>query len=215
LTDVLYNLLSTPRSGQYQLVLADGSRVWLNNVSSLRFPTTFTGKERVVELSGEAYFEVAKDAARPFIVKIGKESVEVLGTSFNIMAYPEEGGTQTTLVNGAVRVKTSGNTVELQRDEQARVNANGGLTVLRHVNAEDIASWRNGFFYFGRASFEAIMRQLARWYNIEVVYEGKVPQMEFGGKIDRELSLDELLKYLDKNQLHFRLEGRRLVVLSR
>jgi len=213
--EIAYNILTTPRSGQYQLALADGSRVWLNNVSSLRFPTAFRGKERVVELSGEGYFEIANNPGKPFIVKVGSESVEVLGTSFNIMAYPEEGGTQTTLLAGAVRVKAGFNTVQLKPDEQARVNASGSLSVLENVPADDIVSWKNGFFYFGRASFAAVMRQLSRWYNVEVVYEGKVPDLEFGGKIDRGLSLDELLKYLDKNQIRFRLDGRKLIVLSK
>jgi transmembrane sensor len=211
---VAYNTLTTPRSGQYQLTLADGSRVWLNNISSLHFPTAFVGKERIVELSGEGYFEVANVPSKPFIVKVGGESVEVLGTNFNIMAYSEEGGTQTTLLTGAVRVRLGNNSVQLKPDEQARVNANGSLSISRDVNAEDVVSWKNGFFYFGRASFAAVMRQISRWYNIDVVYEGKVPELEFGGKIDRSLTLEELLQYLDKSQVHFRLEGRKLIVLA-
>lgn len=212
---VAYNTLTTPRSGQYQVTLTDGSRVWLNNVSSLRFPTAFQGKERMVELEGgEAYFEIANDPSKPFLVKVKNETVEVLGTSFNIMAYPEESGIQTTLLTGAVKVKTGRSAVQLKPDQMAQANPSGQLHVLEGVVGEDIISWKNGFFYFGRASFSAVMRQLARWYNIDVVYEGKVPSMEFVGKIDRGLTLDELLKYLDKNQVHFRLEGRKLIVLS-
>jgi ferric-dicitrate binding protein FerR (iron transport regulator) len=210
---VAYNVLATPRSGQYQLTLADGSHVWLNNVSSLRFPTTFSGKERIVELTGEGYFEIAKDATKPFIVKVGDRSIEVLGTSFNIMAYPEEGEMRATLLTGAVRVSAGNHAVQLKPDEQAFVKQDGGLNVVTGVNGQEIASWKNGFFYFGRASFDAVMRQIARWYNIDVVYEGKIPSMEFGGKIDRSLTLEELLKYLDKSQVHFRMDGRKLVVL--
>lgn len=211
---IAYNVLTTPRSGQYQLTLPDGSRVWLNNVSSLHYPTSFVGKVRVVELStGEAYFEIARDAARPFVVKVRDESVEVLGTSFNVMAYPEEGGTQTTLLSGAVQVRTGKAAIKLKPDEQAQVETGGGLKVLQDVASQDIVSWKDGFFYFGRASFEAMMRQLARWYDVDVVYEGKAPDMEFGGKIDRSLPLDDLLKFLDKNQIHFRLQGRQLIVL--
>lgn len=210
---VAYNILTTPRSGQYQLTLPDGSRVWLNNVSSLRYPTAFLGKDRTVELAGEAYFEIAKDATRPFIVKVKDEAVEVLGTSFNIMAYSEEGGTQTTLLTGAVAVKAGVNIVRLKPDEQAQVIADGGLKVIKDVTGQDIVSWKDGFFYFGRASFAAVMRQLARWYDVDVVYEGKAPDMEFGGKIDRSLPLNDLLKFLDRNQIHFRLEGRKLIVL--
>jgi transmembrane sensor len=208
-----YNTLTTPRSGQYQLRLPDGSHVWLNNVSSLRYPTSFQGKNRVVELTGEAYFEIAKDATKPFIVKVKGEEVEVLGTSFNIMAYPEEMGIQTTLLTGGVRVKAGSAAVLLKPDEQAEINEAGGLKVLKNVPSRDIASWKDGFFYFGRASFSAVMRQLARWYNVEVVYEGKVPDMEFGGRIDRSLPLSELLRFLDKNQVRFRLEGHNLIVL--
>jgi transmembrane sensor len=208
-----YNILTTPRAGQYQLTLPDGSRVWLNNVSSLRYPTSFQGKKRIVELTGEAYFEVAKDATKPFIVRGRDEEVEVLGTSFNIMAYPEEGGTQTTLLTGAVRVSTSGAAVQLNPGEQAEVMTNGGLKILIGVPSEDIVSWKNGFFYFGRATFANMIRQLARWYDVEVVYQGKVPDVEFAGKLDRSLPLNELLKFLDKNQIHLRLEGRKLIVL--
>jgi transmembrane sensor len=210
----IYNTLTTPKAGQYQLTLPDGTRVWLNNVSSIRYPTSFKGKDRMVELTGEAYFEIAKDAARPFIVKVRDELVQVLGTSFNIMSYPEEGGTQTTLLTGEVRVKTAaGAAVELKPDQQAEVKTGGKLIVLKDVPSQDIVSWKNGFFYFGRASFGAVMRQLARWYDVEVVYEGKMPDVEFGGKIDRSVPLDDLLKFLDKNQIHFRLEGQKLIVL--
>jgi transmembrane sensor len=212
-TPATYNILTTPKSGQYQVLLPDGSRVWLNNVSSLRYPTMFKGGNRTVELTGEAYFEIAKDPARPFIVKVRDESVEVLGTSFNIMSYSEEGGTQTTLLSGAVRVNTGAAAVRLKTDEQSKIEPGGGVTILKDVPSQDIVSWKNGFFYFGRASFAAVMRQLARWYDVEVVYEGDAPEMEFGGKIDRSLPLDELLKFLDRNHIHFRLEGRKLIVL--
>jgi transmembrane sensor len=211
---VSYNTLTTPRSGQYLLNLPDGSRVWLNNVSSLRYPTSFQGKNRTVELTtGEAYFEIAKDAARPFIVRVKGEDVEVLGTSFNIMAYPEEESMQTTLLTGAIRVKTAKASLQLKPDEQAQLMGNSDLKVIKDVPSQDLVSWKDGFFYFGRASFSTVMRQLARWYNVEVVYEGKVPDMEFGGKIDRNLPLQELLKFLDKNQVHFRIEGHNLIVL--
>jgi transmembrane sensor len=212
--EALYNTLTTPRSGQYQLILPDGTHVWLNNVSTLRYPTTFQGKDRTVELIGEAYFEIAKDAARPFYVKVKDETVEVLGTSFNVMAYPdEEGGTKTTLLSGAVRVKAENAAVQLRPDEQARFNIKGGLSVIKYVPSADIVSWKNGFFYFGRASLKEVMHQLARWYDVEVSYQGNIPDVEFGGKIDRSLPLNDLLNFLDKNQVQFRLEGRKIIVL--
>jgi len=209
----IYNVLTTPRSGQYRLSLPDGTRVWLNNVSSIRYPISFQGKERSVELTGEAYFEVANDATRPFVVKVKDENVEVLGTSFNIMAYPEEGGTQTTLLNGAVRVSTKKTSAQLKVDEQAEVVGKGELRIYTRMPSQDIVSWKDGFFYFGRASLAAMMRQLARWYDVEIVYEGKAPEIEFGGKLDRALPLNDLLKFLDRNQIHFRLDGRKLIVL--
>lgn len=208
-----YNTLTTPRSGQYRLTLPDGTRVWLNNVSSIRYPTSFPGKDRIVELVGEAYFEIAKDVNRPFLIKVKDATVEVLGTCFNVMAYPEEGGTQTTLLTGAVRVNTVRDAVQLKPDEQAQIETGGRLKIIKDVPSEDVVSWKTGFFYFGRASFSSVMRQLARWYDVDVIYQGKIPNMEFGGKIDRGLPLDELLKYLDRNQVHFRLEGRKLIVL--
>lgn len=207
-----YNVLATPKAGQYQLRLPDGSHVWLNNESSLRYPTAFSGNNRTVELTGEGYFEIVQDPGKPFIVKVGNESVEVLGTSFNVMAYAEE-GIQTTLLTGAVKVTAGKSSVRLRPDDQAQLSVDGSLRVAHDVPSEDIISWKNGFFYFGRASFEAVMRQLARWYDVDVVYEGKVPEMDFGGKIDRSLPLNDVLKYLDKNQIHLRLEGRKLIVL--
>jgi ferric-dicitrate binding protein FerR (iron transport regulator) len=211
--EVLYNTLSTPRSGQYQLILPDGSHVWLNNLSSIRYPVSFRGKDRTVELTGEAYLEVTKDPTKPFIVKVKDESIEVLGTSFNVMAYAEEDAISTTLLTGSVRVKKDKKSVVLKPDEQVRVNAAGDLKVLHDVPSEDIVSWKNGFFYFGRASLKEVMRQLARWYDVEVVYAGAVPDVEFGGKVDRSLPLNDLLQFLDRSNVHFRLEGRKLIVL--
>jgi len=209
---VAFNALTTPKSGQYRLTLPDGSRIWLNNVSSLKYPTSFVGKNRTVELTGEGYFEIARDATKPFYVKVRDQMVEVLGTSFNIMAYEEEGNIQTTLLTGSVRVQAGGHTVKLDSDEQVELK-DDSLKVTKNVPSADIVSWKDGFFYFGKASFATVMRQLARWYDVNVIYKGKAPDMEFGGKIDRGLPLNELLKFLDKNQIHFRLEGRDLIVL--
>lgn len=212
-TELAYNTLVTPRSGQYQVALPDGSRVWLNNASKLRYPTSFPGKERKVELTGEAYFEIANDRGKPFVVKLKDEEVQVLGTSFNINAYEDESFTQTTLLTGAVRVKAGHSEVTLRPDEQAQWTENGRLKVLKNIPSEDIVSWKKGFFYFGKAPLTEIMRQLARWYDIDVKYEGTVPKLEFEGKIDRTLPLDELLKFLNKNQVKFHLEGRTVIVL--
>lgn len=209
-----YNILKTPRSGQYHLILADGSQVWLNSVSQLRYPIAFGPENRTVELSGEAYFEIVRDANKPFVVKVKDEAVEVLGTQFNVMAYPEEGGTQTTLLEGKVRIKAARDTANLGPGDQARVAPDGKLIILKDLPADDIVSWKSGYFYFGRAAdFAAVMRQLARWYNIEVEYKGKVPKMEFGGKLPRNTKIKDLINYFNRNQIYCRLEGRKLIVL--
>jgi transmembrane sensor len=210
---IVYNILTTPRSGQYQLTLPDGSHVWLNSESSIKYPTSFLEKNRLVELTGEAYFEIANHPSQPFIVKVNGQEVEVLGTGFNVMAYPDEPEVQTTVLTGAVKVKDGSAVVQLRPDEQAQSSGGGRIHVLTGVPSQDIVSWKDGFFYFGRASLKEVMRQLARWYDVEVRYEGTVPDVEFGGKIDRSLSLNDLLKFLNKNQVHFRLEGRVLIVL--
>ncbi len=209
-----YNTLTTPKSGQFRLVLPDGSQVWLNSVSRLDYPIAFGPDSRTVTLTGEAYFQIANDASKPFFVKVKDEAVEVLGTQFNVMAYPEEGGTQTTLLDGLVRIKAARDSVNLQPKEQARVVPDGKLIVLKDLPADDIVSWKSGYFYFGRAAdFAVVMRQLARWYNIDVVYKGKVPKMEFGGRIPRNSKLKDLLNYFNRNQIYCRLEGRKLIVL--
>jgi transmembrane sensor len=137
-----------------------------------------------------------------------------LGTSFNVKAYNDEGATQTTLLTGAVRVKAGYSAVKLRPDEQAQWSGSGNIRVVTDVPSQEIVSWKNGFFYFGRASLKEVMLQLARWYDVDVKYQGAVPELEFGGKIDRTLPLNELLNYLDKNQVHFRLDGRTIVVLG-
>lgn len=215
-----YNVLSTPRAGQFSLTLADGTRVWLNNASTLRYPVAFTGQERSVELTGEAYFEVAKDAARPFKVIVhrgtGDEggAIEVLGTSFNVMAYADEPAERTTLVDGSIRFSPrTGAGVLLRPAEQSVIDDKGTLSILKHVNISEVSAWKNGYFHFDHAGLEATMRQLARWYDIDVRYEGVLPPQEFMGRIPRNLSLSAVLKGLESDQIHFKLEGRVLTVM--
>lgn len=213
--EIGYNTLTTPRAGQYQLLLPDGSHVWLNNASDIRYPVSFAGNTRTVEVTGEAYFEVAKDVNRPFIVKLKDQTIEVLGTSFNTKAFGNEPTTETTLLQGSVKVKNGKDSVDLLPDQQAQTTTNGNLRLVKDVSAENIISWKSGFFNFGRVSFKEVMRQLERWYDVDVTYEGAVPNLELVGKIDRSLSLKDVLQYLDKNQVHFRLDGRKLHVLSK
>ncbi|HEX5025063.1 MAG TPA: FecR domain-containing protein [Agriterribacter sp.] len=209
---VVYNTIATPRGGQYQVVLADGSKVWLNAASSLRYPTSFPGKERVVELTGEGYFEVAKNAEQPFHVKVNNMDVQVLGTHFNIMAYHDERNVKTTLLEGSVKINTGNNTALLEPGQQARLQ-NASLTIAGNVDVEEVVAWKNGYFQFERnANLQQVMRQIARWYDVEITYEGNIPVRSFGGKISRDSNLSEVLKVLQLSKIDFTIEGRKLIV---
>ena len=214
-----YNMLVTPRAGQFEITLSDGTRVWLNNASSLRYPVWFTGPDREVELSGEAYFDVAHDAAHPFHVHVlnsaaGKDggTIDVLGTAFNIMAYSDENTERATLVDGSIRYLRGGHSVLLKPDEQSVVDATGTLKTLRNVNTEEITAWKNGYFHFDHTGLEETMRQLARWYDITVEYKGTIQPQEFVGKIQRTVPLSAVLRGLESDQVHFQLQGNRLIV---
>jgi len=207
-----YNTLTTPAAGQFQVTLPDGSRVWLNNASSLRYPVAFTGKTREVELKGEAFFEIAPNAHQPFKVKVRETLVDVLGTSFNITAYADEDNIKTTLLTGSVRVSNGDAKTVLKLGEQAQVNEAGKLNVQKDVDVDGVVAWKNGWFHFERADIKTVMRMLARWYDVDVVYEGATPDRQFGGDIERKLNLSQVLEILQKNQVHFSLEGRRITV---
>jgi transmembrane sensor len=214
-----YNVLTTPRAGQFTLSLPDGTNVWLNNASSLRYPVWFTGAAREVELDGEAYFEVAKDAAHPFRVHIkdgvaGADgaTVDVLGTSFNIMAYNDENSERATLVDGSIRFTHGNNSAVLKPAEQSILTAHGDLKTLRNVDVDEITAWKNGYFHFAHTNLQSTMRQLARWYDVTVVYEGDIAPQEFEGKIERTMTLNKVLKGMEGEHLHFKLEGNKVTV---
>lgn len=220
---VSYNTISTPRGGQYQVILPDGSKVWLNALSSLRFPTVFTGTERKVELNGEAYFEVVKNISMPFKVGIshdgpkiaghGSLEVDVLGTEFDLMAYADEDRQKVTLINGETRVKVGHELITLQANQQAYLDKRSyALNLVNSVDVDGIIAWKNGRFQFQDASIESIMRQAARWYDVEVSYDGKVNQ-QFNGTIPRQVNLSTLLKILEATGwVHFRIEGKKVTV---
>jgi ferric-dicitrate binding protein FerR (iron transport regulator) len=213
----VYNTVSTRRGGQFQVVLPDGSKVWLNTVSSLRFPTAFTGTERVVELTGEAYFEVEKNAAQPFRVHVSTAGdkgmdVRVLGTQFNVMAYENEAEIRTTLLEGAVKVMQGDKGKVLAPGQQAKLNRLGGLVLDENADVELAMAWKNGFTSFKSADIRSIMRQVERWYDIDVAYEGDVPDRTFSGGISRDANLSELIRLLEVSKIHFRMDGRRLTV---
>ena len=212
---VLYNTLKTPRGGQYQLVLADGTRVWMNASSSLRFPTAFPGKERIVELTGEAYFEVAKDATRNFSVQVNGISVNVLGTHFNIMAYENESATAITLLEGAVNVASEKENLLLHPGQQVLSKQGAALKLVNNVDVNETIAWKNGYFQFNRTDLAVLMRQIERWYNVDVVYQGKIPSKQFGGKISRQSDIQHVIKLLEASKVYSRMEGNKLTILDK
>ncbi|HVS98697.1 MAG TPA: FecR domain-containing protein [Puia sp.] len=211
--EVLYNTVSTPIGRQWKLTLGDGTRVWLNALSSIRYPVSFTGKERVVEVEGEAYFEVAKNALQPFKVRCAGTEIAVLGTSFNLNAYSDEEAIKTTLVEGSVRVSSAGGSDVLQPGEQEAIGRNGQMQTRRDPDLTATIAWKNDQFYFSDATIEQIMRQLRRWYAIEVNYESK-PEQLFIGKISRNEPISKVLNLFElTGQVHFRIEGKTVTVL--
>lgn len=211
-----YNTMSTPKGRQYQLTLPDGTKVWLNAASSIKYPTVFTGDERNVSISGEVYFEVAKKSSQPFRVAVDKKlTIDVLGTSFNVNAYPDETTLYTTLIDGAVRVTGSkaGNSQVLKPAQQA-VLANGAtLSVNNNVDTDKVLAWKNGVFNFEGASLADVMKQIERWYDIEVVYEKGIPDIKFWGKITKDVPLSGMLIALEKTKVHFKMENNRTLVV--
>ncbi|HEY9258971.1 FecR family protein [Chitinophaga sp.] len=210
---VAYNVLKTPKGGQYRLELPDGSRVWLNAASSLKFPTAFVGKERRVELSGEAYFEVVKNVSQPFFVTVNKADIAVLGTSFNVMAYADEAAMKTTLLEGAVKVSKADAFNVLKPGEQSTLEPNGSMHVIEKADVDLAVAWKNGLTSFKSADIKTIMRQVERWYDVEVVYSGDVPARSFTGDIPRDANLSELLRLLEISKIHFKMDNHRLIVM--
>jgi transmembrane sensor len=209
-----YNTMTTPRGGTFRLTLADGTRIWLNAGSSIHYPVSFSGlKTREVEISGEAYVEVASNKSVPFIVKAGSEEIKVLGTHFNVMAYPDERQLQTTLLEGAVAVSQGEATKVLRPGQQARVSPEGVLSVA-DVDADDYVAWKNGLIQLHHADIPAIMRQISRWYDVKVVYHGtNFPSWTMAGTIPRTLNLSQALKVLELNGIHCKLEERTITVI--
>ncbi|HWK04260.1 MAG TPA: FecR domain-containing protein [Puia sp.] len=229
--EVLYNAISTPRGGQYQVILPDGSKVWLNAASSLRFPTSFVGKERLVELTGEAYFEIAKNAAMPFRVFVvpplgsGREgmNVQVLGTHFNIKAYENEQSIRTTLLEGAVKVgipalsgvwRDGGQEVTLVPGRQAIADNAARSLQVADANTEQVVAWKNGMFRFKETSIRELMREVERWYNVDVIYNTVKTDQDFTGIVPRTRNISELLHTLElTGTVHFQIEGKKIIVL--
>jgi transmembrane sensor len=214
--DTSSNTLSTPKGGNYELVLSDGSRVWLNAQSSLRFPTSFHGAERKVFLSGEAYFEIAKNKNMPFRVVSGNQTVEVLGTHFNINAYQDEATINTTLLEGAVRVLSgAGKSTSISPGQQAVNYGRGKHIEVKNVSTDSAVDWKEGEFRFVNEDIGVIMRKLSRWYDVEIIYKGNLKDKVFVGKISRYASIMDVLNMLELTRtVHFKIEGRKVTVME-
>jgi ferric-dicitrate binding protein FerR (iron transport regulator) len=210
--DNSFNTLSTPTGGQYNIILADGTKVYLNAVSSIKYPTQFNGDKRVVELEGEAYFEVAKNKNKPFIVKSDNQSIEVLGTHFNVHAYNNEPVVKTTLLEGSVAVAFKNQKTILKPGQQSDISDNASRIKVREVDTEEAVAWKNGRFKFDNADLKTVMKQLERWYGITVEYRGDVSDVRFNGGTFRNKNLSEVLKVLELSNIKFKVEGKTVIV---
>jgi len=212
----LQNTISTPNGGQYQLILPDGTKVMLNAASSLTYPASFHGNERLVQLDGEAYFEVAKNKKMPFRVKSGDQTVEVLGTHFNINAYQDESSIKTTLLEGAVKVSSGIKSALIIPGQQAVINRSGAGEILKHtVDVDKETAWKNGLFSFQNDDLHSIMRQVARWYDVKVVYADNLPNEKFIGEISRSSDLSDVFKILELNNVRFEVAGKTVTVSAK
>lgn len=215
--EIMYNTLSNPAGSKaVNITLADGSRVWLNSESSLHYPTTFTGKERRVEITGEAYFEVAHNAVMPFHVNVKGVDVQVLGTHFNVNGYDEENFIKTTLLEGSVKITKGFVSKVIKPGEQAQIengdNHSTPKIVVQTVDLSEVTAWKNGRFYFSNTDLETIMRQLARWYNVEVIYKDKISD-HYTVNVSREVPVSQLFKFIEMSGgVHFDIVGKKIVV---
>lgn len=215
--EAFYNTISTPRGGQYQVTLSDGTKVWLNAASSIRFPVLFSGRERKVEITGEAYFEVAKNIAMPFKVKANSSEIEVLGTHFNVNAYDDEATIKTTLLEGIVKVSVPASAGKqtarfLQPGQQSAISKEGKINVNDRVDTDEAIAWVNGRFQFKSADLKTILRQISRWYDVDVVYKGNV-NVHFTGPIPRSEYVSKVFEKLAlTGEVQFKIDGKRIIV---
>jgi ferric-dicitrate binding protein FerR (iron transport regulator) len=215
------NMISTPRGGQYQLTLSDGTKVWLNASSSIKFPTVFTGAERKVEITGEAYFEVAKNKNMPFKVSSAHQVIEVLGTHFNINTYDDESADKTTLLEGSVKIsklnqqgKEENISTILKPGQQAVLTSQAKGFKVSDADEEAAVAWKNGYFKFNRDDIQTIMRQVSRWYNVDVEYRGKISEDLFVGKINRSENVSEVLRILQLSKINTTIKGNKIIITN-
>ena len=208
-----YNTISTPRGGQYHVTLSDGTEVWLNAASSIRFPVAFKGIERRVEVTGETYFEVAKNATMPFKVKAALSEIEVLGTHFNINAYDDESTLKTTLLEGRVKVSVANQEAKfLQPGQQADIKREGKIAVLNNADIEEVMAWKNGRFQFSSADLKSILRQISRWYDVDIEYKGNV-NLHFTGQLTRNDNVSKVFEKLKlTGEVNFRIDNKKIII---
>jgi ferric-dicitrate binding protein FerR (iron transport regulator) len=212
-TESAFNTMYNPRGSKViALTLSDGSKVWLNSESSIKYPVAFNTATRQVEITGEAYFEVTHDKTKPFHVTVNGMDVQVLGTHFNINSYSDEDQIKTTLFEGSIKVSKGTDVKFVKPGEQAQLSSNGSITIEKDVNLDQAIAWKNGYFYFDKAGVQTVMRQLARWYDIDVRYKGKPTDELFAGKIQRELNLSAVLDILKTTGIKYQLENRTLTI---
>jgi len=215
--EVVYNTVSTDKGRQWRLTLPDGTRVWLNAASSITYPLSFRGNERLVTMTGEAYFEVVHNAAQPFKVKAGDRVIEDIGTSFNVNAYADEKLLTATLLEGSVSIRTPEtpeHVIMSGNGKQAQINPSGRIAVRSDADTEDVMAWKNGMFSFNQSDIEGIMRQISRWYDLDILYTGTRSKETFSGMVSRSSNLSQVLKIMEQASIRFRLEGKTLVVIQ-
>ena len=208
------NTLATPRGGTFQLTLSDGTKVWLNAASSITYPSSFTGTDRKVTITGEAYFEVAKDRSKPFLVSVNDMVITVLGTHFNINAYENESQVKTTLFEGSIALKSGQYNSLLKPGEQAESGNNGKINILQQEDLNQVIAWKTGYFNFRDADLPTVMRQLERWYDIDVRYNDQVPQRRFRGELPRSMTLKEVLNVLREVKINYKIDGKMLIIYN-
>jgi transmembrane sensor len=207
------NILTTPRGGQYQLVLPDGTKVWLNSASSITYPTAFSGNQRFVKTTGEVYFEVVHNASMPFVVKVGNTVITDLGTSFNINAYKEEGSITTTLLQGSIKIFVGSKTDILFSGQQEMTSVEGkSVTIKNNVDIDKVMAWKNGKLSFADVSVRQLMTEISRWYDVDIEYSGSVPNKQFYGSIRRDVPLSTVLNAIRSYGVETKIEGKKIIV---
>ncbi len=213
--NVDYNSVQTPAGGIYSLLLSDGTEVTLDAASSIRYPVLFRGNERRVEITGQAYFKVTHDRSKPFRVACNGQTIEVLGTQFNINSYPDEGNIKTTLVEGSVKVSKGDRQAILKPGQRSVVINSSNVMTIADADEESDLAWKNGIFQFRRADVQMVMRQFSRWYNVDVRYEGKVPQTAITGKVLRSANASQIISILNALGIETKTEGRTIIIVGR